>query len=117
MRGPAENRQPVARAETREELVAFIEAEIAEPTEDSGVESSSAYGLRQHTYRKAFRVGGPLEWYNPPFGLDEAIQDLGTREQWIARAVERAEQDWQYLCSTVPAVPAVPSASGLGDTH
>lgn len=88
MTGRAENCTPVARAETKEALLAFIESEKVEPYQDG-------------PWSKCFRRGGPLEWFNPPdCQLFPAFVDVGTLEDWK----RRAEAEWQSMCSQVPGV-------------
>lgn len=76
----AETVVPIVRAETREELEAFIVAETVEPYQDG-------------QWHKVFRKDGPLEWCNPPMdgtawiGVP-AIVDVGTEQDWAIRAVE-----------------------------
>lgn len=49
-----ENMFPVCRAESYDALLAFVDREKVDPYRDG-------------PWGKNFRVGGPLEWYNPPF--------------------------------------------------
>jgi hypothetical protein len=56
-----ENLSAVARAETREQLVAFLLREQVEPYTDDDGENMCGGKLR-----KSFRKGGPLEYLNPP---------------------------------------------------
>lgn len=59
MRSPnIENLVTVATAETREELVAFHNGELAEE------------GWMDGKWGKAFKPGSPLEWCNPSSDLD-----------------------------------------------
>lgn len=72
---------PVGYAETREKLEAYLAAETVEPYQDG-------------QWSKAFRKGGPLEWYNPPLGGEAfinipAMVDIGTQEDWAHQASER----------------------------
>jgi len=75
--------QPVARANTEEELQAFLDREKV----DVYFEQNS--GIK---WRKSFRKGGPLEWFNPPFESDIAYHFVcvGTRDEWISEAIENA---------------------------
>jgi hypothetical protein len=84
MTGQAENVVPIVRAESREALEAFVNAETVEPYQDG-------------RFHKVFRQGGTLEWFNPPFGDQAFINvpafvDIGTEEDWAARARERFQQ-------------------------
>ena len=75
-----ENVEAVARASTREALQAFVESQRVEPYSDG-------------RWLKNFAVGGPLEWYNPPFTFhEESFIDVGTKEDWM----QRAEQEYNY---------------------
>jgi hypothetical protein len=67
--------KPVAVAESRDALESFIENE--------------AESWRDGQWRKSFRKGSPLEWFNPPFFGGEAFQDIGTKEDWQREAGER----------------------------
>lgn len=49
---------PACRANSKEELKAFLEREKVEPYRDG-------------QWGKNFRKGGPLEWFNPPWPHDE----------------------------------------------
>lgn len=65
-------------AETPEALEEFLDSESVTPYQENG-------------WGKTFRKGGPLEWYNPPFGgsMGDHIVYMGTEEDWINQA--RAE--------------------------
>lgn len=68
-----DNLSPIVRAETREQLDAFVAQEKVEPYND---------GSRRKTYRQ----GGPLEWFNPPFESDSHhFINVGTREDAARR--------------------------------
>jgi len=89
MRGRAEESCVVARAEERNELVAFVEREMVEPYRDG------------HWY-KSFRKDGPLEWFNPP---DEnpwfdCYCDVGTLSDWLGDTQDR----WNNMLMDIPAV-------------
>lgn len=80
----------MARAETVEELTQWLESETVEPYRDG-------------QWSKAFRQGGPLEWYNPPDGDDfyfPTIQDVRTRADWM----QEASADWDKMLSDIPYV-------------
>jgi len=75
--------EPVARAETIGALKAFVESERVEPySDDAGMNMCGG------KLRKSFRKNGPLEYLNPP-DRNECIVDVGTPEDWAARAIER----------------------------
>src|SRR5208282_1970651 len=81
MTANAERVVPVACAETREQLQAFMNEQAVEPYQDG-------------QWGKVFRQGSMLEWYNPPCGgqafIDiPAFVDIGTEEDWAREAVER----------------------------
>jgi len=63
----------VARADTKEELEALMDREKVE-------------SYRDDNWWKTYRKGGPLEWFNPPCGPYEFIVNVGTQEDWEARA-------------------------------
>lgn len=73
---------PIARAETKEELVALIEREKVDCYTDG-------------KWRKSYRAGGPLEWYNPPTFDHESFLDVGTAELHAKRA--RANFDREVI--------------------
>jgi hypothetical protein len=78
MHGRAEECHPVAWAETREALEAFL-----------GRERVPNY--RDGRWLKSYRQGGPLEEYNPPpSGFFRDFVDVGTLDQ----VLERARQQW-----------------------
>lgn len=96
MRSPnAETLTPVARAETREGLEAFLKRENVAPY----YEGDQVEGR----WFKVFYKGGPLEWYNPPRNSKEYFVDMSTREDWIARACQQFND---VLCE-VPAVSSL----------
>lgn len=51
-------------AETKEALLAFVEAEKVEPWVDENPSMVNLNGT--FMYSKVFRKGGPLEWFNGP---------------------------------------------------
>jgi len=107
MRCHTEQHEVVARADTLEELAAFVESEMVEPYVD--VDDSVFHG-GDHRYHKFFRKGGPLEWCNKPqgdgWGYKEVI-DVGTREDWMRRAGE----SWDKEILVIPA-PVMGLAEG-----
>lgn len=112
MRDRTEARRLVARAETREALMAFVEREIAEPYIDAGERrithetdmiAQMAGGLvDEHIpgwrWQKTFRKGGPLEWFNPPLG-DDCVVEVSL-EQDIAKLTET----WDRMLAETPLV-------------
>ena len=89
MTANAEQVVPVAVGETEQDIIALLERDTVEPYTDG-------------QWRKVFRQGGILEWYNPPMGGAAwigvpAVVDIGTEEDWINDAVEAMKQRWQDL--------------------
>jgi len=90
--------EPVARAETKEALVAFVGREAVEPYQEPG---ENTYG--KVTWTKNFRKGGPLEWYNPPTQtLDppNGIADVGTEDSWA----DAGRREFQNRFGSLPEV-------------
>ncbi len=86
-----EDVSPVAKAETGEELVAFMEREKAtDPYRSPGA----------NKYSKTFKRG-PLEWFNEPAGPGQGIEDIGTRKEWA----ERGGRDFDKFVGQIPEVP------------
>jgi len=89
MRANAEHNLVVARGETIDSLIAFVNSEMVEPYHDG-------------EWHKIFRQGGPLEWYNPP--LDNpwfpCFHDIGTQEE----AIKRTIKEWNNMLERVRAV-------------
>lgn len=79
-----ENLSPVARAETIEELQRFLDNEKVEYYNDD-------------RWRKSYRQGGPLEWYNSPFTGDQAIVNMGSADEWAANAKQQFEEQIMIL--------------------
>lgn len=75
-----ENISPVCRANTKEELLAYLARERVEPYTDT---DNNGY-----RWGKRFRKGGPLEWYNPPYDFDDHLhfQNAGHEDEWAAKA-------------------------------
>lgn len=86
----------IARAETKEELRAFVDRERVPAYLDEGVNS---YGPTK--FHKCFRKGGPLEWYNDlsPIASDSFV-NMGTEDE----AVSRARAQYRDYVSNIPAV-------------
>lgn len=57
MRGRTEAQQLIAVSDIKDEILAFWRAEKVEPYKDG-------------EWQRAYRAGGPLEWYNPPWSED-----------------------------------------------
>ena len=99
MQGRAETYTEVARAETREALVAFHERLRVDPYTDN-------------RWHKAFRKGSPLEWFNPltPSELEgmgtnhfgHGIFDAGTEEEHVQRAGQQARVRFRAAMRDIP---------------
>ena len=79
---------PVARVETREELEKCLKDNEVEPYRDG-------------RWGKDYRQGGPLEWYNKPFYLNEALVDVSTEDSWA----ESARENFRSQIMMLPEVP------------
>lgn len=91
MRSPKiEMLTPICRAETKEELEAFISRERVEP-----------YKTDEH-WHKVYRQGGPLEWFNEPYGFDAErhFLDVRTENEWV----ERARRDFNEQILPIPMI-------------
>ena len=67
---------PVARAETKEGLLNFLEREKTESYKE------------EDKWAKCFKSEGPLAWYNEPVGPDDYhFVDVGTEKDWIRRSI------------------------------
>ena len=80
---------PRFRADTREELQQFLDREKVEK-----------YTTDNH-WGKSYRQGGPLEWYNEPFSMDEYIVDMGTADSWA----ESARASYTAQITNLPTIP------------
>jgi hypothetical protein len=101
MRGQAEERVPVARAETQEALQRFLERERVEPYEEVG--DNSNFPGQSYTYKKVFRKGGPLEWFNWPVAPEPVgnhFQRVPSEEFWI----NTAKTEWGQRIGILPDV-------------
>ena len=89
MRANAEHNIVVARAETVDRLIAFVNSERVEPYRDG-------------EWHKCFRQGGPLEWYNPPDANPwyPCFHDIGTLED----AIQSTISDWNGMLARIYAV-------------
>jgi hypothetical protein len=108
----AENIVPVYRAETKEELEALLARETAgEEYTDVEEENRRDPAWPPNHWRKHYKRGGPLEWFNPP-GPDGvvwypnvyAIIDVGTLENWMEEAKTEALRCWNNLLREVPQI-------------
>lgn len=87
----------VARAETKEELETFL-----------GREKVVTY--KDEQWNKAYRQGGPLEWFNPPFAQDPTFVDYGLpqlRAEMELRIRAEMELRIEAVLSQVAVVPEV----------
>lgn len=78
MRSPkVENLSPVCGAETAERLLGLLKTE-------------SVGSYKDGQWRKEFRQGGLLEWYNPPshFNHHLHLQNAGSVEDWPEELME-----------------------------
>lgn len=92
MRGQAEERRPVARANTKEALQRYLERERVKPYDDVGDNMNSPN--QPYIYRKVFRKGGPLEWFNwptTPEPVGNHFQQVPSEEFWM----NGARQEWE----------------------
>ncbi len=95
MRDRAERMDLLAISEDLKRLQDYVRGEQVEPYQDV---SSSGFGDGNQTFYKAFRQGGPLEWYNPPSGLNledgnsftGGIRKIPNRQEYM----EQAGRDW-----------------------
>jgi hypothetical protein len=71
-----EDLEPVARAATKEALVELVKREQVETYKGEGPNAYKPTIM----YSKNFREGGPLEWFNLPFG-DRHFVDVGDADQ------------------------------------
>jgi len=85
MTANAERVIPVVRSESSGKLLELLLQEKVTPYTDGN-------------WRKCFRKGGSLEWFNDPgpnmepwIGI-QAIVDIGTREDWMRDAGERFDR-------------------------
>jgi hypothetical protein len=93
MTANAEQVVPVAVAETEQDLITLMEREAVEPYTDG-------------QWRKGFKQGGILEWFNPPMDgyswiNTPAVVDIGTEADWVNDSIEVAKRRWQDLMSQV----------------
>jgi hypothetical protein len=107
MRGRCEDMEPVARAETAEELQALVKRERCEPWDDVGdkdqlhdtdaaarLSGPFVERVQNYRWRKCFRKGGPLEWYNERFQIQGPFS--------LERELERARAHHESFMSHIP---------------
>lgn len=81
---------PRARAATKEALMRLLESERVDPYRDG-------------QWGKSYRVGGPLEWCNPPFEFEIESHFLDV-DAWVAAERSRIEANMLSLLS-LPEAP------------
>ena len=88
MTGRAEDESIVAIGPTRQSLEEFLKSESVEFYETHG------------RWNKAYRQGGPFEWFNPPSGLEieTAIVDCGTAADHYQESLDH----WNQEIGTLP---------------
>lgn len=74
MRDRMERADLVACSDSLEELKQFEAGERVDEYVDGGF---SGFDGGSQKFRKVYRKGGPLEWYNPPDSMDRADPDFG----------------------------------------
>lgn len=101
---------PVARAETKEQLIRFLELEECDAyTEQVRVLGSLPDVAGTVEVVKEYRKGGPLEWYAPPHTtMAPYFMEVGTKDEYVAKVISD-RRDW-YDRSITP-LPDV--SSGL----
>ena len=72
-----EHTQPIAVAETVEELESFMQ--------------KHEHSWTDGQWQKSFAQNSPLEWFNKPFGIHDGIIDIGTAEDAARRFNEFIE--------------------------
>jgi hypothetical protein len=97
-----ENRDILFRAETREELIAFVQRERVDQYVD--VEENNP----KYTYNKSFRKGGPLEGFNPPDSVDDpsCYVNVRTLEEHLKDTEQFCRKRWDETVMSRPTVPA-----------
>lgn len=96
----SEDLTPVLRAETKEELLKFVESQKVAAYQGQG---PNAY-QDGYTYTKCFKQGGPLEWYNEIMDEAEQLREF-TLEKWKESALRQAEMAWQNSVLSIPTIP------------
>lgn len=101
MRDRCEVVRPVARASTREALIAFIARERVEHYVDEFPGGHGNELERSYAFHKVFRKGGPLEWFNMPDINDPGvIVGVPSRQQ----VMENAGLHWDETMRSIPSV-------------
>lgn len=101
MRGQAEERVPIARADTKEALERFLAQEKVEPYENVG--DNPNFPGRPHTYKKYYRQGGPLEWFNEPMQPEPVgnhFQRIPSEDDYV----DAAKTEWGQRIGILPDV-------------
>lgn len=78
MRGRIEVRQPVAVADSKENLLKWYQDQLTELWTDDSYEVRDVWGNTKKWY-KNFKKGSPIEWYN--LQDDNAIKDLWVTQE------------------------------------
>jgi hypothetical protein len=111
-----ERTQPVCRAETVEELQAFLDKEKVEPYSTDGMNqiihttdfvAQTAGGVvvdapLPHRWGKTFRKDGPLEWFNPPLNCNSSEHFIlaPSKEEWM----RDAEENYRRSIESIPTI-------------
>ena len=115
MRGRAEGLTPVARGRSAEVLQALLIREAVTPYDDDGthyithdtdlIAQMAAHPVVEiipsYRWHKLFRRGGPFEWYNPPYNVEEAIREVGSEDSWA----EQAREEFRMKVWSIPEAP------------
>lgn len=89
MMGHTENRSAVAMSFEKEKLHQWYQDQICDPWTDEGENSfeptgdMGGYYNEHHIWRKYFRRGSPLEWFNPIFDENLSIYGHGVDHCWV----------------------------------
>lgn len=103
MTGRCEDRVVVFTAKSQQALLKLLRDNLVEPYEEKGIHPVS--GKLDHLYRKTFKKGSPLEWFNPPYELPHdkyqfGILSIGTEEQHMDRSTQVFHQ--QVIAKLLP---------------
>ena len=115
MRGRAEGLTPVARGRSAEVLQALLVREAVTPYDDYGTHYIThdtdtlaqmagrevVETIPSYRWHKLFRRGGPFEWYNPPYNVEEAIREVGSEDSWA----EQAREEFRMKVLPIPEAP------------
>jgi len=88
---------PVARAETKEQLIALLEKEKVEPYKKAVY--NSFCNKNDYIYTKYFKEGSLFEDFNPPAN-DACFVNVGTLDDWIQKTVEK----WNNTIMSIPSI-------------